>query len=255
MNERNEALRAELVALAAPQGRSRSWPSPAVALAGFLVGGMLSGGAVAAYAVGAAPDEELIALQAVGEYLFDGYETFGDPFAVVATGSAELDPGDPPDGASTIALVLSCDGEGRLEVIVDGAVESFQLCTSDARPSFAGLYDAPVDGGPLRIEAEEAATRFAVWGSWTTVPPQPEPSAAQAQALADGVVDEAEYRAGLARYASCLDRAGFGLIVHDDDGPLIDYSVPGDAETEGANGDCYLREFASIDSAWQLQLE
>lgn len=79
----------------------------------------------------------------------------------------------------------------------------------------------------------------------------PVTSKAQAAALADGRVTEAEYHQGFRRYAACLAAAGYELFQVNDRGVRIDFSVPSEAVDSGADKTCYEREFRAVDIQWQ----
>lgn len=70
-----------------------------------------------------------------------------------------------------------------------------------------------------------------------------------------GQIDYDTYLAGFQRYSSCLAAEGHGLVVRDAGGLIVDYGVPGAAVSSGADEYCYTREFAPLDSAWQLANE
>lgn len=67
-------------------------------------------------------------------------------------------------------------------------------------------------------------------------------------------VTESEYRAAFDEFAACMSAEGYGVIIHDDSGTVIDYSIPGDAVTSGVEQVCY-EPFMPIDAAWQVANE
>jgi len=81
------------------------------------------------------------------------------------------------------------------------------------------------------------------------------PSEEQQAAIADGEVDETEYTDGFERYESCMREAGWSLVGVDRTGYLIEYSVPDEAVVRGDDDRCSQREFAEIDTLWQLAHE
>jgi hypothetical protein len=102
----------------------------------------------------------------------------------------------------------------------------------------------------IDFAAEESGV-YSVWVAWVTRPETPQASAEQAAALADGIVDEAEYRAGLARYVACMADAGFTVDVLDTDEPIARYVISHEAVQDGADERCYVSEFRDIDMLWQ----
>jgi hypothetical protein len=104
--------------------------------------------------------------------------------------------------------------------------------------------------------------------STSDAPPEPDVEAVSAEAVEDapaesaelrqamaGEVDYDSYFAGFQRYSDCLAAEGHGLIVHDAGGSIVDYGVPEAAVSSGADEYCYTREFAPLDSAWQIANE
>lgn len=67
-------------------------------------------------------------------------------------------------------------------------------------------------------------------------------------------VTESEYRAAFAEFVDCMDAEGFGVIINDDSGTVIDYAIPGEAVQSGAEETCYT-PFMPIDAAWQVANE
>ncbi|MBD3780151.1 MAG: hypothetical protein IE923_12925 [Micrococcales bacterium] len=122
-------------------------------------------------------------------------------------------------------------------------------------------------GGQVRRGLAAAAVLAWVLGGCTPAtqdarldggPPSPSPSVSPVEspellaALASGEVGHDAYLAGFERFAACLSREGHEVVVHDDSGPVVDYSIPGAAVTSGAEEDCYAREFGPLDVAWQV---
>lgn len=67
-------------------------------------------------------------------------------------------------------------------------------------------------------------------------------------------VTQSEYRSAFDEFAACMSAEGYGVIIHDDSGTVIDYSIPGDAVTSGIEDVCY-EPFMPIDAAWQVANE
>ncbi|MCS5714603.1 hypothetical protein NVV95_08560 [Herbiconiux sp. CPCC 205716] len=77
------------------------------------------------------------------------------------------------------------------------------------------------------------------------------PSLAQENALADGVVDEAEYEAGFAAFQACMTAGGYIVEVRDNSTAIIDYRYLAQATDDGTADRCYQIEFAAVDESWQ----
>lgn len=67
-------------------------------------------------------------------------------------------------------------------------------------------------------------------------------------------VTQDEYRAAFEEFTSCMDDAGYPVVVRDDSKTVIEYSVLGTAVDNGVEAECY-REFELIDQAWQVANE
>lgn len=65
--------------------------------------------------------------------------------------------------------------------------------------------------------------------------------------MADGQVDEAEYRIQFDRYSDCMTAAGSPLDGVNKAGPIITYINFGASVSSGAEGRCYAEEFAQVD--------
>ena len=95
---------------------------------------------------------------------------------------------------------------------------------------------------------------LALVGCEAARPPAPGPttdvSVAQREALADGVVSQAEYDAGFRRYVACMEAEGFDVIDLGVRRNLIDYAIVEDAEE--ADAYCYPFEYRDIDRTWQI---
>lgn len=76
-------------------------------------------------------------------------------------------------------------------------------------------------------------------------------SLAQTAALADGIVDQAEYEAGFAKFQACMTDGGYDVEVLDTDNAVIDYRYLAQATDDGTADRCYLIEFAAVDESWQ----
>ncbi len=108
-----------------------------------------------------------------------------------------------------------------------------------------------VDIHRIAVAIEQGDARYAVWGAWVVKQEQPEQSAAQVEALADGVVTHDEFRAGFDRYAACLLAAGFEISATDVGQQMIG-AIPSGAVDSGADLTCYVAEFQEVDMEWQI---
>lgn len=77
------------------------------------------------------------------------------------------------------------------------------------------------------------------------------PSLAQEEALADGVVDHAEYEAGFAAFQACTSDGGYTVEILDAGSAIIDYRYLAQASDDGTADRCYQIEFAAVDESWQ----
>lgn len=69
-----------------------------------------------------------------------------------------------------------------------------------------------------------------------------------------GLVDESSYRHAFDEFASCMETSGYPVVVHDDAGVIIDYSIPGAVIGTPAEEECYA-PFRNIDMQWQVRNE
>jgi len=76
--------------------------------------------------------------------------------------------------------------------------------------------------------------------------------AAQRQAVEDNRVTRAEYQTGFERYRGCLSAEGYQLESVEQSGPVLNFGVPSEAVSSGADDICYLRHFKAVDMAWQM---
>jgi hypothetical protein len=267
MTGRDAVLREELVDLADRQRPARvNSPRTLIAsIAAFAIAGAITGGTVAA--VASSRDDQdglelhlasarIVGLQLVGQHT----PLVGDPVEQLRSGSGELDLGPRPDGANAIAFALHCVSVGDFSFSAHSVLGATLQCPdeSDTEPGhgMTGLFIDPAPDGDNLIEfTVEDGARYTVWAAWVTRPAPVEASAAQAAALADGIVDEAEYRAGLDRYIACMAEAGFTVDVLDTAEPIARYVIGNDAVLDGADERCYAAEFREIDIEWQISVK
>lgn len=67
-------------------------------------------------------------------------------------------------------------------------------------------------------------------------------------------VTEDQYRAAFEEFAACMEDAGYALVIHDDSGTVIDYSIPGTVVGTPTESECY-GPFQPFDAAWQIANE
>ncbi|GAA2030462.1 hypothetical protein GCM10009819_12760 [Agromyces tropicus] len=264
-SERDIHLRQVLVATATAsttdtprRGRTVVGSIVAFALAGAVTGGAIS---AAALTRTAEPEPTSISVVEMTEGIVrDDTELFGTPFVISSFGETEIDLGPAPAGASSLILALHCLDPGTYQEVVDGTQIGAVTCTERDADFTNGGGVIPItveddsEDHTLQIVAD-ASQRYVIWASWATPALKAEASEAQQAALADGVVTEAEYRDGFARYAACMTDAGHPLLRIDESGTIIDYSNTAEAVNSGKDQRCYDSEFANLDVAWQLDQE
>ena len=266
MSARDALLREELVELATrqvPAGK-RDASRLIASLAAFALAGAITGGTVAAVASSDAQDNsidlQLISARIAGLQLVGEHTTLvGEPIEELITGNAELDLGSMPDGANSIAFALHCATVGTFSFALNGAPLGAISCNEepDTEPGHgtASMFIAPNPDDVNTIDfTSEISGKYSVWVAWVTRPETPAPSAEQVAALADGIVDEAEYRAGLDRYVACMAEAGFTIDVLDTNEPIARYVISDEAHQDGANERCYISEFRDVDMQWQISI-
>lgn len=261
-SERDEQLRRLLVATATAEAatapkRTRTLIGPIVA---FTVAGAVTGGAISAAALSNEPPAEptSISIEAMTEGIVrDDTQLFGTPFIIRSAGVTEIDLGQAPAGATSIALAFHCLNAGTFAYTLDGEPIGSSTCTdSDTRYTNGGGFLQPSESNTHTLQiATEAELSYVIWASWAAAAPKAPPSAAQQEAITDGVATEAEYRAAFDRYSQCMSTAGYPLVFVDQTGTIIQYSNTAEAVNSGHEARCYASEFERLDMAWQLQHE
>lgn len=268
--QRDAALRAELVSLVEAPTQSRvARPAPTIlaAVLAFGLAGAGTGAAVAATSSAGDDGERAIEVSIAEAALFNlgtATDLFGTPVIVTGVGETIVDLGEKPEGATALALRVSCIDDGQIDIeIVDVPLGEATLgCNQGDAPSSQG-EDAGQGGifsqfaveeeGPhtLSVRGPQSA-QYALWVSWSAPPVAPEPSETQQDALADGVVTRDEYLAGLDRYEACMEAAGWSVMVVDRDALIIDYRIDSGAVSDGSDERCYYAEFSEIEPLWQV---
>lgn len=262
LSERDEQLRRLLVATATASTsdspkRGRTLISSIIA---FGLAGAVAGGAISAAAVNAPPDSEPVSISVADMtqmVVRDDTRLFGTPFIIRSSGDTNIDLGNAPAGATSIALAFHCEDPGTFEYALDDLAIGSTTCTErdTEYTNGGGFLDVSPEGEhTLQINGDPRQS-YVIWASWAAPAAEPEPTNAQLEALADGIVTEAEYRDGFARYSTCMRDAGHALVFVDESGPIIRYSNTGEAVDSGEEEACYVGEFKQLDTDWQLQQE
>lgn len=233
------------------------WRTAALSVGAFALAGALAGGTmVAVGALRADPasyDYEPFEIDAAS-HLEDDVVIFGSPIVVTGSQPTTVDLGRAPSGANGLALAIYCLEAGAYTVALDGEFTMGTECTEESGPVGGGsaTVEMFVDGPPHDLSVDLDSGGYAVWAAWVNQPADAEPSAAQREALVDGVVTREEYLAGFERYVACMADLGF-VVSH---GPLeqevLGYSIPGTAGNSGAANRCYEAEFHLVDVDWQI---
>lgn len=264
-SERDEQLRRVLVATATASTSSapRRGRTVAGSIVAFALAGAVTGGAISAAALAGSPEPERTSIsvaEMMDGVVRDDTQLFGTPFIIRSSGQTDVDLGRAPEGATTLALALHCLDPGVYEQFLGGQSIGTLTCTESDTGFTNGGGAIPValsgdtDSHTLQIIAEPSQ-RYVIWASWATPAAKSEPSTAQQTAVADGVITEAEYRDGFARYSACMTDAGYPVVRVDESGAIITYSNSADSVSSGKEQRCYDSEFAQLDGGWQIQQE
>jgi len=260
--DRMSRLRHELVATvdAARHPRPRFGPRVVVAaVAAFALAGAATGGAISATAISSSHTTLSVDADSLARTLLSaGTPLFGTPVVVSGRGATSIELGEPPAGATSIAVALTCLDAGEFAIAIDGEIDSTSSCTPDDTGSSFGFGSSWADQHPLRGQGAQTVTvdsggssRYAVWVSWSAVEPLPQPSAAQTADLADGAVSRDEYLAAFDRFSTCMTAAGEPLLGIDvTDTPVL-YRVSNRSVELGIDTRCYWSQFRLVDAAWQ----
>ncbi|MEV8267702.1 hypothetical protein [Microbacterium sp. NPDC076911] len=257
--ERDRELRRMLVASAeAAPALPHRRGAVAGSIAAFALAGLLTGGAVSAAALNAPGGTSTVSIEQMTVALVqDDTQLFGTPFILSGQGDTTVELGPAPVGAVDLVVAFHCEDAGTYNMTIDGEAASTTICDQEATDYPNGGEFYPItDSDPHTLTVTTAkANHFVLWASWASRAAVPEPSDAQAAAMADGAVTEAEYRDGFTRYRQCMRDAGYSLIRVDDGGTIITYSSPAQGTVSGAEGRCYAEEFGQLDAAWQIANE
>jgi hypothetical protein len=98
-----------------------------------------------------------------------------------------------------------------------------------------------------------AAMMAACAGPLDGAPSEPSSmSDTQSSALADGVISADEYEEAFSRYRSCLEGAGYALVMQGTENQSYQFGIPAEAVESGVDARCYEQEFRQVDILWQL---
>jgi hypothetical protein len=267
--DRDAELRRALVATsnAAPYARRRVGRRTVIAaICAFALAGAATGGAVSAVASSGDPSIVSSAAATARNILAQNSGALvGDPFVVSGSGRRTVDLGRMPAGASTLVAVFTCLDPGSFTQRLDGKITETDSCSKDitGAPSTAGYvaggpggaHVPPVAAGEhsYRVDSPSYA-RYSVWLSWASVPVVQQ-SPAQRAALADGNVTRDEYIAGYNRYSGCMSALGHPIGTVPESAVEISYAIADEGVNSGADATCYRREFAAVDTGWQIEVE
>jgi hypothetical protein len=257
LSDRDTALRRLLVATvdAGPSPSRLPWRAAAAAIAAFALAGALTGGTLAS--VARQPAGPTVFDMGGPPILEDDVRILSTPVILTGRAASDADLGPAPAGANALALAIYCLDLGRYRVSLDGQFTIGAECTPGPGPDLGGGGGVePFDGRPPRLLSVDVDSgEYAVWAAWVYQPADAEPSAAQEEALADGVVSREEYVAGFERYRACLTALGFEMYSGDTSAEIIGYSIEGAAGQSGAANRCYESEFHLVDMEWQVAHE
>lgn len=255
---RTKLLRRQLVAtvdsgLSPPRPR---WRTAAAAVGAFAFAGALAGLTVATIGAQQADTSSYdVTLENTRpNILDDDVVILGAPITVSGRDDAVLDLGPAPEAANGLVFQIYCLEPGFYRMDLDDQPFTEVTCTSESeRPELASSVVETFDGpAPRTIGIHLDSGGYLIWAAWVDQPADAEPSAAQQEALADGVVTREEYVAGFERYVACMADLGFPVSHSGIDLEVLSYAIPGDAGHSGAANRCYEAEFLLIDSWWQV---
>jgi hypothetical protein len=255
---RTRLLRRTLVA-AVDSGLSPArprWRTAAASVGAFAFAGALAGVTVATVGAQQADTSSYDVTLEVSRpgILDDDVVILGTPLTAGGREDAVIDLGPAPEAANGLVFQMYCLEPGFYRVNLDEQHFREVTCTSESeRPELVSSVVETFDGpAPRTIGIHLDSGGYLLWAAWVDQPADAEPSTAQQEALADGVVTREEYVAGFERYVACMADVGF-VVSH---GPLelevLSYSIPGDAGRSGAANRCYEAEFHLVDMEWQL---
>ena len=180
----------------------------------------------------------------------------GQAMYVQSDGTETVQLGEMPEGATNLAVRNSCTEAGKVTITLDGEwIGSFGCDGTSSGASGGGTYEVSTPGPHTLTFSSEHGTGYEAWIAWVQEPPLPSIGAQQKADLADGTVTRDEYVGAFNRFAGCLAGEGFFTTAADFDATVLDYSIPAEAVSAGADELCYITQFGEVDAAWQIQNE
>jgi|GEM_PF-2841524 len=181
----------------------------------------------------------------------------GQAVYVQSDGTETVQLGEMPEGATNLAVRNSCTEAGNVTIELDGEwVGSFGCDAASSGPgSGGGTFTVNSEGPHILTFTSQRGSSYEAWIAWVQEPPVPSLGAQQKSDLADGTVTRDEYVGAFNRFAGCLAGAGFFTTAPDFDAAVLEYSIPAEAVTSGADELCYVSQFGEVDAAWQIQNE
>jgi hypothetical protein len=175
----------------------------------------------------------------------------GDPFHLIAAGTAQIALGPQPSGANGLAVRFECESAGIFQLSVDSRDTGRITCDE---PSGGGGWVDRVDGDGDHVLGIETGSEgeYQLWAAWVTEPAVPEASSQQLAEIEDGVVTRDEYVAAFNRFIGCMGAAGYDLSTAPQTATVFTYAVPDAAVTDGTDERCYLTQFKQVDMIWQV---
>lgn len=248
-NDRDAAVRALLVeTVAHTPRRRRRWRLPTIAGAVVCVlGGAAAGGAITA---AANPEPAAIAAQNRAVFVVGGagttyQEVVGTPVGRVGSSEETITVGPAPKGADTFTWVATCRTGGALTEWRSGVAWGPSTC--EAGSTTSNSYSAKaIAGREIRLSADRNLGWTLSYG-WLRTPPMPEASAAQDEAMDDGIVTRSEYLAAFDRFQGCLTARGESLGRIPTSSLFVAYGVSDAYALDW----CTASEFDAVDTAWQ----
>ena len=251
---RDAALRRLLVAQATRDPQRMPWPAIVGTVAVVaLLGGVAIGATTVPRGGGDLPSGDPV-ISEVGppSFILDDAEVLATPMVISFTETVGFEAGPPPARATALAVAVYCEEPGTYDLELDGVWVGGGSCDGGSGGS-GGYWDYD-PAGPNVVMATPMGGRFTIWIAWVARPLDPEPSAEQTVALADGIVTRDEYLAAYDRFVGCLAVDGY-QVYGDRDMEVISYSTEADAGESGALDRCYIAEFQLVDAHWQVSLE
>jgi len=253
-DERTLALRSLLVRTVEQTPRPRRWRSATVggALLCVLAGATVGGAITAA----ATPDADAAAARAGARAAVQGATMpytpiVGEPEAVLGSGDDEVAVGAPPAGAEQLAWSLRCRSDaGATRVGLAGSTAGGASAPScDPGRTVTGTVAVGALPSHTVVVRTTPGARWTLSTGWLGAPPLPGPSAAQHEAVRDGVVDRSEYLAAFHRFQGCMTARGASLGIVPESSLFVAYGV-----ADLFAGDwCGASEFDDVSATWQTE--